>query len=44
MGPIFVVHYIPIAADDGIIQLGDGVNIYPVYPGQLSFGEIVLIG
>ena len=40
-----MIHNISIATDDDIIQLGDDVNIYPViYPGQLSFGEIVLIG
>ena len=38
---MFVIHNICIATDDDIIQLGDDVYIYP---GQLSFGEIVLIG
>ena len=40
-----MIHNISIATDDDIIQIGDDVNIYPtyIYPGQLSFGEIVLI-
>ena len=44
MEPMFEIHNISIATDDDIIQLGNDVNIYTVYPGQLSFGEIVLIG
>ena len=45
MEPMFVIHNISIATDDDIIQFGNYVNMYPVYyPGQLSFGEIVLIG
>ena len=41
-----MIHNISIATDDGIIQFGDDVNIYAlcIYPGQLLFGEIVLIG
>ena len=31
MEPMFVIHNISIATDDDIIQLGDDVNIYPVY-------------
>ena len=31
MKPMFVIHSISIATDDDIIQLGDDVNIYPVY-------------
>ena len=43
---MFVIHNISKATDDGSVQFGDNVNIYPVYiyPGQLSFWEIVLIG
>ena len=42
---MFVIHNISIATDDDIIQFGDDVNIFTViYPGQVSFGEIVLIG
>ena len=36
-----MIHNIFIATDDDIIQFGDDVYIYP---RQLSFGEIVLIG
>ena len=41
-----MIHNIPIATDDDIIQFGDEVKKYTlyIYPGQLSFGEIVLIG
>ena len=28
---MFVIHNISIATDDDIIQLGDALNIYPVY-------------
>ena len=40
-----MIHNISIATDDDIIQFGDDVKytLY-IYPGQLSFGEIVLIG
>ena len=31
MEPMFAIHNISIATDDDIIQLGDDVNIYPVY-------------
>ena len=31
MEPMFVIHNISIATDNGIIQFGDDVNIYPVY-------------
>ena len=31
MEPMFAIHNISIATDDGIIQFGDDVNIYPVY-------------
>ena len=31
MEPMFVIHTISIVTDDDIIQLGDNVNIYPVY-------------
>ena len=31
MEPMFVIYNISIATDDDIIQLGDDVNIYPVY-------------
>ena len=34
-----MIHNISIATDYDIIQFGNDVNIYPVYPGQLSFGE-----
>ena len=41
-----MIHNISIATDNGSIQFGDDVNKYPIYiyPGQLSFGEIGLIG
>ena len=40
-----MIHNISIATDNDIIEFGDDVNIYLyIYPGQLSFGEIVLIG
>ena len=29
--PMFVIHNISIATDDDFIQLGDDVNVYPVY-------------
>ena len=38
MEPIFVIHNISIATGDDIIQLGDDVNIYPVY-----FSRIIII-
>ena len=40
-----MIHNISIATDDDIIQFGNDVNntLY-IYLGQLSFGEIVLIG
>ena len=39
-----MIYNISIATDDDIIQFGDDVNIYLyIYPGQLSFVEIVLI-
>ena len=46
MEPMYVIHNISIATYDDIIQFGDDLNIYTlyIYPGQLSFGEIVLIG
>ena len=31
MKPMIVIHNISIATADDIIQLGDDVNIYPVY-------------
>ena len=40
-----MIHNISIATYDDIIQLGDDVNIYPVYLSRASIiGEIVLIG
>ena len=40
-----MIHNISIATDDDIIQFGDDVNkTLCINPGQLSFGEIVLIG
>ena len=41
-----MIHSISIATDDDIIQFGDDVHTYTlyIYPGQLSFGEVVLIG
>ena len=40
-----MIHNISIATDDDIIQLGDDVNINPVYLSRaVLFGEIVLIG
>ena len=41
-----MIRNISIATDDDIIQVGDDVNIYTlyIYPGQLPFLEIVLIG
>ena len=34
MEPMFEIHYISIATDDGIIRIDDDVNIYPVYNYQ----------
>ena len=44
MEPMFVIHNISIATDDDIIQFGNDVKTLYIYPGQLSLGEIVLIG
>ena len=45
-----MIHNVSIETDDDIIQYDGDVNIYPIpytlyiYPGQLSFWEIVLLG
>ena len=46
MEPMFVIHNISIATDDDESQnllMTKTYTLY-IYPGQLSFGEIVLIG
>ena len=40
MGPMFVIHNISIATDDDIIEIGDDINIYPVYLSR----EIIILG
>ena len=37
---MFVIHTISIPTDDGIIQLGDELNIYPLYLSR----EIIIWG
>ena len=40
-----MIHIISIAADDDIIHIGNDIKytLY-IYPGQLSFDKIALIG
>ena len=35
---MFVIHNISIATDDDVIQLGDDVNIYPIYLSRAIIG------